>query len=85
MLHPTVLTYISVLGLPHLSAGLPDPTKKDIIQLTVRGYSKLNPLRDSRFPISLPIPENIISSCVHTQSTLYTRKLLQGMYAITFC
>ena len=80
----TVLTYISALGFPHRLAGLPDPTKGDLIQLTLRGYSKLNPSRDSRLPISLPILENIISSCVHTQSTLYNRKLLQGMYAIAF-
>ena len=53
-----------------------------MIQLTLRGYSKLNPSRDSRLPISLPILENIISSCVHT--LLYNRKLLQGMYAIAF-
>ena len=64
--------------------GLPDPTKGDMIQLTLRGYSKLNPSRDSRLPISLPILGNIISSCVHTQTTLYNRKLLQGMYAIAF-
>ena len=54
-----------------------------MIQLTLRGYSRLNPSRDSCLPISLPILENIISSCVHTQSTLYW-KLLQGMYAIAF-
>ena len=80
----TVLTYISALVFPHRLAGLPDPTKGDMIQLTLRGYRKLNPSRDSRLPISLPILENIISSCVHTQSTLYNRKLLQGMYAIAF-
>ncbi|XP_015762149.1 PREDICTED: uncharacterized protein LOC107341260 [Acropora digitifera] len=80
----TVLTYISALGFPHRLAGFPDPTKEDMIQLTLRGYSKLNPARDSRLPISLPILEHIISSCVHTQATLYKRRLLQGMYAIAF-
>jgi len=72
----TVLTYISALGFPQRLAYLPDPTKVDIIQLALRGYSKLNP--------SLPILENIISSCVHTLSTLYHRKLMQAMYAIAF-
>ena len=80
----TVLTYISALGFPHRLAELPDPTKGDMIQLTLRSYSKLNPSRDSGLPIFLPILENIISSCVHTQSTLYHRKLLQGMFAIAF-
>ena len=80
----TVLTYISALGLPHRLACLPYPTKVDIIQLVLRGYSKLNPSRDSRLPISLPILENIISSCVRTQSTLYHRNLMQAMYAIAY-
>ena len=80
----TVLTYISALGFLHQLAGFPDPTKGDMIQLTLRGYSKLNPARDSRLPISLPILEHIISSCFHTQATLYKRRLLQGMYAIAF-
>lgn len=80
----TVLTYISALGFSHRLAGLPDPTRGDMIQRTLRGYSKLNPSRDSHLPISLPILENIISSCFHTQSTLYNRKLLQGMHAIAF-
>ena len=34
----TVLTYISALGFPHRLAGLPDPTKGDMIPLTLRGY-----------------------------------------------
>ena len=55
-----------------------------MIQLTLRDYSKPYPARDSRLPISLPILENIISFCVHTQATLYKRRLLQGMYAIAF-
>lgn len=80
----TVLTYISALAFPHRLAGLPDPTKGDMIQLALRGYNKLNPSRDTRLPISLPILENIISSCVHTQSTLYNRRMMQAMYAIAF-
>jgi len=82
MLHLAVLTYISALGFPHRLAGLPDRTKGGMIQLTPTGYSKLNPSRDSRLPVSLPILENIISSCFQTQSTLYNGKLLQGMCAI---
>ena len=55
-----------------------------MIQLALRGYSKLNPSRDSRLPISLPILENIILACEHTKSSLYTRKLTQAMYAFAF-
>jgi len=35
----TVIIYISSLGFPHRLAGLPDPTKVDMIQLTLRAYS----------------------------------------------
>lgn len=80
----TVLTYISALGFPHRLASLPDPTKVDMIQLALRGYSKLNPSHDSRLTISLPVLENIISACEHTQQLLYGRKLLQAMFAIAF-
>lgn len=80
----TVITYISALGFPHRLAGLPDPSKIEMIQLALRGYSKLNPSRDSRLPITLPLLENILSSCNHTQSSLYNRRLVQGMYAIAF-
>jgi len=62
----TVLTYISTLGFPHCLAALPVPTEVDIIQLALRGFSKLNPSRYSSLPISSLILENIISSCVHT-------------------
>ena len=44
----TVLTYISALSFPHRLASLPDPTKMDMIQLALRGYSKLNPSHDTR-------------------------------------
>ena len=79
-----VLTSISALGFPHRLAALPDPTKADIIQLALRGYSKRYPSRDSRLPISLSILENIISACVHTQTTLYNRRLMQGMFVFAF-
>ena len=80
----TVITYISALGFPNRLAGLPDSSKIEMIQLALRGYSKLNPSRDSRLPITLPLLENILSSCNHTQSSLYNRRLVQGMYAIAF-
>ena len=80
----TVTSYISALSYPHRLASLPDPTKSEMIQLTLRGYCKLNPSRDSRLPISLPILENIILACEHTKSSLYSRKLIQAMYAFAF-
>ena len=55
-----------------------------MIQLALRGYSKLNPSADSRLPITLPILEDIILACEHTKSLLYSRKLIQAMYAIAF-
>ena len=55
-----------------------------MIQLALRGYSKLNPSADSRLPITLPILEDIILACEHTKSSLYSRKLIQAMYAIAF-
>lgn len=58
--------------------------KSKMIQLTLRGYCKLNPSRDSRLPILLPILENIILTCEHTKSSLYSRKLIQAMYAFDF-
>ena len=36
----TVLTYISALSFPHRLASLPDPTKRDMNQLALRGYSE---------------------------------------------
>lgn len=80
----TVSSYISALSHRHRLASLPDPTKSEMIKLALRGYSKLNPSRDSRLPISFPILENIILACEHTKSSLYTRKLTQAMYAFAF-
>ena len=80
----TVLTYISALSYPHRLASLSDPTKADMIQIALRGYSKLNPSFDVRLPISLPILENIIAASDHTQSALYYRKMTQAMYAFAF-
>ena len=61
----TVASYISALSNPHKLASLFDPTKSEMIQLALRGYSKLNPSADSRLPITLPILENIILACEH--------------------
>ncbi|CAH3194200.1 unnamed protein product, partial [Porites evermanni] len=80
----TVLTYISAVSYPHRLASLTDPTKADMIQIALRGYSKLNPSFDVRLPISLPILENIIAASDHTQSALYYRKMTQAMYAFAF-
>ena len=80
----TVLTYISALSFPHRLASLPDPTKRDMIQLALRGYSKMNPSHDTRLPISLPLLEKIVSACDHTQSSMYSRKMTQAMYAMAF-
>ena len=80
----TVASYISALSYPHRVASLFDPTKSEMIQLVLRGYSKLNPSADSRLPITLPILEDIILACEHTKSSLYSRKLIQAMYAIAF-
>ena len=80
----TVLTYISALSYPHRLASLSDPTKADMIQIALRGYSKLNPSFDVRLPISLPILENIIAASDHTQSALYYRTMTRAMYAFAF-
>ena len=80
----TVSSYISALSFPHRLASVPDPTKSEMIKLALRGYSKMNPSRDTRLPISLPILENIILACEHTKSSLYSKKLTQAMYALAF-
>ena len=80
----TVLTYISALSFPHLLAYLPDPPKMDMIQLALRGYSKMNPSYDIRLPISLPLLEKIISTYDHTQPSVYSRKMTQAMCAMAF-
>ncbi|CAH3146405.1 unnamed protein product [Porites lobata] len=80
----TVSSYISALSFPHRLASVPDPTKSEMIRLALRGYSKMNPSRDTRLPISLPILENIILACEHTKSSLYSKKLTQAMYALAF-
>ena len=80
----TVASYISALSYPHRLASLFDPTMSEMIQLALRGYSKLNPSADSRLPIALPILEDIILACEHTKSSLHSRKLIQAMYAIGF-
>ena len=56
----------------------------DMTQLALRGYSKMNPSHDTRLPISLPLIEKIIPVCDHTQSSVYSRKMAQAMYAIAF-
>ena len=48
----TVLTYVSALGYAHRLASLPDPSRSELIQLALRGYSKMNPILDSRLPIT---------------------------------
>ena len=63
----TVSSYISAETFPHRLASLPDPTKSKMIKLAMRGNSKMNPSRDTRLPISLPILENIILTCEHTK------------------
>ena len=80
----TVASYISAFSYLHRLASLFDPTKSEMIRLALRGYSKLNPSADSRLPITLPILEDIILACEHTKSSLYSRKLIQAMYAIAF-
>ena len=56
----------------------------DMIQLALRGYSKINPSDDTRLPISLPLLEKIIFACDHTQSSVYNRKMTQAIYAMAF-
>ena len=56
----------------------------DMIQLALRGYSKMNPSHDIRLPISLPLLEKNISTYDHTQSSVYSRKMTQTMCAMTF-
>ena len=80
----TVASYISSLSYPHRLASLFDPTKSEMIQLSLRGYSKLNSSADSRLPITLLILEDIILACEHTKSSLYSRKFMQAMYAFAF-
>ena len=68
----TVSSYISALSYPHRLGSLPDPATSEMIRkLALRGYSKLNPSKDSRLLISLPILENIILACEHTKSSQY--------------
>ena len=75
-------SYISALGFPHRLASVPDPTKSEMIKLALRGYSKMNPSRDTQLLISLPTLENITLACEHTKSSQYSRKLIQAMYAV---
>ena len=53
-----------------------------MIKLALRGYSKMNPSRDTQLLISLPTLENITLACEHTKSSQYSRKLIQAMYAV---
>ena len=43
----TVSSYISALSFPHRLASMPDPTKSEMIKLALRGYSKMNPSRET--------------------------------------
>ena len=70
-------SYISALGFPHRLASVPDPTKSEMIKLALRGYSKMNPSRDTQLLISLPTLENITLACDHTKSSQYSRKLIR--------
>ena len=62
----------------------PRPYKMDMIQLALRGYSKMNPSHDTRLLISLPLLEKSISACDHTQSSVYGSKMTPAMYAMAF-
>ena len=79
----TVLTYIQALSFPHRLASLSDPSKMDMIQLALRGYSKvlIMTLVSQSHCLSL---KKIISACNHTQSSVYSRKMTQDMYAMAF-
>ena len=80
----TVLTYVSALGYAHRLASLPDPSRSELIQLALRGYSKMNPILDSRLPITLPILERLISALDHSLSSQYQRVLMKAMCACAF-
>ena len=67
----TVSSYISALSYPYRLGSLPDPTTSEVIKLALRGYSKLNPSRESRLLIFLPILENIILACEHSKLSQY--------------
>ena len=58
--------------------------KKKKKKIKKKKKKKMNPSRDTRLPISLPILENIILGCEHTKSSLYSKKLTQAMYALAF-
>ena len=61
---------------------MPDRTKSEMIKLALRGYSKMNPSRDTQLLISLPTLENITLACEHTKSSQYSRKLIQAMLSL---
>lgn len=80
----TVMTYISAIGFVHRMAALPDPTKVHLIQLALRGYSKIHKHADIRLPISLPMLEQIVSPIDHTIDSDYQRKMMKAMCTAAF-
>jgi len=80
----TVLSYISAIGFVHRMAMLPDPSKTDLIKLTLRGYSKIMRKVDRRLPITLPLLEQLLDAVNHTVSSDYQRKMIRAMCATAF-
>ena len=67
----TVFTYISAIGYVHRLGSFPHPTQSPTVKLALKGYCKLNPsVADSRFPITLPLLEQIINAFSSTVITI---------------
>ena len=79
----TISSYISALSYAHKLKNLPDPTKSFLIRKLLTAQSRRGS-PDVRFPITLPVLHELVSSLSHTNSTAYQRTLFAAMFLIAF-
>ena len=73
-------TYVSAIGYSHKLASLPDTTKTQML----KGYEKIGTRLDSRLPLTLLIPQGIISAPSQLDHSFYNTFRFQAMCSFAF-
>lgn len=64
--------------------GYEDLTDHFIVSKTLRGYSKIKTVKDSRLPITPSILKGLCQSLPHTCSSRFLQRMFQAMYLVAF-
>lgn len=80
----TISTYLPALSYVHKILNLSDPTSVFLISKLVAGAYRLNHRPDMRFPITVPILNQLIASLEWVTSSIYDCYLFQAMFILAF-